>query len=94
MKDTEKHYMKMCELGCRADQSRLCLPHSIKADVIMSANVKEWKHIFSLRCDKAAHPDVRKVMLAALELFHKEGYTTFSALYEKFLPDIEEFKNK
>ena len=94
MEDIEKHYMKMCELGCRADQSRLCLPHSIKADVIMTANVKEWKHIFNLRCDKAAHPDVRKVMLATLALFHDEGYETFNELYEKFLPDIEEFEKK
>ena len=92
MQDIEKHYMKMCELGCRADQSRLCLPHSIKADVIMTANVAEWKHIFNLRCDKAAHPDVRKVMLMALELFHNEGYASFNGLYEKFLPDIQEFK--
>ena len=94
MQDAEKHYMKMCELGCRADQSRLCLPHSIKADVIMTANAREWKHIFNLRCDKAAHPDVRKVMLAALDLFHREGYATFNDLYNKFLPDIEEFKEK
>ena len=94
MQDAEKHYMKMCELGCRADQSRLCLPHSIKADVIMTANVKEWKHIFNLRCDKAAHPDVRKVMLSALELFHNEGYATFNELYEKFMSDIEEFRVK
>ena len=94
MNDIERHYMKMCELGCRADQSRLCLPHSIKADVIMTANVTEWKHIFKLRCEKAAHPDVRKVMLAALELFHNSGYETFNTLYEKFLPEIEEFKNK
>ena len=92
MNDIEKHYMKMCELGCRADQSRLCLPHSIKADVIMTANVTEWKHIFNLRCDKATHPDVRKVMLSALELFHQMGYQTFNDLYTKFLPDIQEFK--
>lgn len=94
MQDIEKHYMKMCELGCRADQSRLCLPHSIKADVIMTANIDEWKHIFNLRCDKAAHPDVRKVMLGALDLFHQTGYTTFNELYEKFLPDIQEFRTK
>ncbi len=92
MNDIEKHYMKMSALGCRADQSRLCLPHSIKADVIMTANVTEWKHIFNLRCDKAAHPDVRKVMLAALDLFHQRGYQTFDELYVKFLPDITEFK--
>ena len=94
MQNIEKHYMKMCELGCRADQSRLCLPHSIKADVITTANVSEWKHIFNLRCDKAAHPDVRKVMLATLDLFHREGYATFNEIYQKFLPDIEEFRNK
>jgi len=93
MKNIEEHYMKMCELGCRADQARLCLPHSVKADIIMTANITEWKHIFSLRCDKAAHPDVRKVMLGALELFYKSGYETFEDLYNKFKDDIEEFKN-
>jgi len=94
MNNIESHYMKMCDLGCRADQARLCLPHSVKADIIMTANITEWKHIFGLRCDKAAHPDVRKVMLAALDLFYKSGYTTFEELYNKFLPDIEEFNKK
>ena len=60
--EIEKHYMKMAELGAKADQLRMILPHSTKADMIMTANVTEWKHIFSLRCHTAAHPSVRRIM--------------------------------
>ena len=41
----ETSYMKMAELGAKGDQLRMLLPHSSKADMIMSANVAEWKHI-------------------------------------------------
>ena len=94
MNNIEKHYIKMVtEYGCRADQARLCLPHSIAANVIMTATTEEWKHIFNLRCAKAAHPDVRKIMLMILELFYKEKYKCFDDIFDKYKTDIEEFKN-
>ncbi len=58
----EQNYNAMAVLGCRPDQLRMLLPHSIKADVIMTANLREWRHIFKLRCAPAAHPSVQEVM--------------------------------
>ena len=50
----EKIYIKMAELGAKGDQLRMLLPHSTKADMIITANVSEWKHICSLRRHMAA----------------------------------------
>lgn len=69
MADTEQHYLNMAALGASADQLRMLLPHSTKADVFMTANIREWRHIFKLRCAPAAHPSVREIMLKALQEF-------------------------
>lgn len=62
MEMIEKNYNAMADLGCKPDQLRMLLPHSIKADVVMTANLREWRHIFKLRCAPAAHPAVQQVM--------------------------------
>lgn len=62
MQTIENNYNAMAELGCKPDQLRMLLPHSIKADVILTANLREWRHIFKLRCAPAAHPSVQQIM--------------------------------
>jgi len=81
----EKSYMKMAELGAKSDQLRMLLPHSTKADMIMTANVSEWKHIFSLRCHSAAHPSVRKVMKIILANCYQIWPQFFYEQYEEYL---------
>lgn len=91
MRDMEKHYMKMAKLGCKPDQLRMILPHSTAAYVNIKANIREWRHIFGLRCDKAAHPSVRQIMLMTLNEFHKRIPLLFDDLYNKYKDDMEEF---
>ena len=81
----ETSYMKMAELGAKGDQLRMLLPHSCKADMIMSANVAEWKHIFALRCHSAAHPSVRVVMKKALANLYKLYPHFFAGQYQEFI---------
>ncbi len=81
----ETSYMKMAELGAKGDQLRMLLPHSSKADMIMSANVAEWKHIFALRCHSAAHPSVRVVMKKALANLYKLYPHFFAGQYQEFI---------
>jgi len=71
LEEIEKHYIKMVELGATPDQMRMILPHSTAALVTMTANIREWKHIFSLRCTKHAHPAVEQVMIPLLLHFKK-----------------------
>ena len=37
------------------------LPHSLKTELVMTANLREWRHFLKLRCSKAAHPQIREV---------------------------------
>ncbi len=67
MEEIEKNYNTMAALGCKPDQLRMLLPHSTKADVIITANLREWRHIFKLRCAPAAHPSVQEVMKMLLK---------------------------
>lgn len=72
MSDIESAYMNMnnmCE--CTPDEMRMILPHSTAAEVTMTANIREWKHILELRCFKGAHPAVQQVMIPLL-LYFKE----------------------
>lgn len=85
MESIETAYMKMAALGAKGDQLRMIIPHSNKADMIMSANVAEWKHIFSLRCHTAAHPSVRVVMKMALANLYKLYPHFFAEQYQEFI---------
>jgi len=71
LEEIEKHYIKMAELGATPDQMRMILPHSTAALVTMTANIREWKHILSLRCTRHAHPAVEQVMIPLLLHFKK-----------------------
>ncbi len=85
MEQIERSYMKMAELGAKGDQLRMLLPHSSKADMIMTANIAEWKHIFALRCHTAAHPSVRLVMKMILENLYKLFPQFLGEQYNEFI---------
>lgn len=67
----EDRYKEMANLGATPDQMRMILPHSTAALVTMTANIREWKHILSLRCTNHAHPAVEQVMIPLLIHFKK-----------------------
>lgn len=85
MNNIETTYNQMAELGCKSDQLRMLLPHSLKCNINLKANVREWRHIFSLRCAKAAHPSVQEIMKMVLVEFHKQIPILFDDLYETFI---------
>lgn len=91
MYEIEQSYNQMANLGCTPDQLRMLLPHSTAAFVNMKANIREWRHIFSLRCAKAAHPSVRQVMLMTLNAFHRQIPVLFDDLFEQYKEDMKEF---
>lgn len=82
--EIEKHYIKMAQLGATPDQMRMILPHSTAALVTMTANIREWKHILSLRATKHAHPAVEQVMIPLLVHFKKNMPEIFENIeYDK-----------
>ena len=66
MQNIEHTYQEMSRRGCTPDQMRLILPHSTAAEVTMTANIREWRHILSLRCSQAAHPSIQQLLIPLL----------------------------
>lgn len=84
----EDAYMDMVEGGATAQEARSVLPNSLAAKIAVTANLREWRHIFSVRCDKASHPQMREIMLLLLDDFNCRVPIVFDDLYEKFKEDI------
>ena len=76
----EKSYMTMAELGAKPDQLRMMLPHSTAAEFAMTANIREWRHIFSLRCSKYAHPSIRQLLIPLLLKFKEDMPEIFGSV--------------
>lgn len=57
--DCQRHYMNLIDMGATPQFARAVLPTGLKTELVMTANIREWRHILKLRCDQAAHPDVR-----------------------------------
>lgn len=57
----ETAYFNMLNSGCSPQEARAVLPNSLKTEVVMTANLREWRHFFKLRTAPAAHPQMREV---------------------------------
>jgi thymidylate synthase (FAD) len=61
--EDEARYLRMIGRGRKPQEARTNLPNSLKTEVVMTANPREWRHVFKLRCAPTAHPQMREVMI-------------------------------
>ena len=80
MNSCEEAYFNMLKEGCTPQEARSVLPNSLKTEIVVSMNPREWRHFFKLRCDKAAHPDMRVLALMALDMFVENWPALFEDL--------------
>ena len=55
-------YMDLIRDGVRPEDARSVLPNCTATEIVMTANVREWRHIFKLRCDPHAQAQIRGLM--------------------------------
>lgn len=77
----EHTYMSLLADGATAQQARSVLPNSLKTEVVMTCNLREWMHVFRMRAhsDKA-HPQMREVMIPLANRFHAVMPELFDAV--------------
>lgn len=61
--EAEHRYIGLLKEGWSPQQARSVLPNSTKTEIVITANFREWQHIFTLRCAKPAHPQMREVII-------------------------------
>ena len=66
MIDAEKTYFELIDEGAKPQEARSVLPNSLKTEIVVTMNLREWRHFFKLRTSKAAHPQMQEVACIAL----------------------------
>jgi thymidylate synthase (FAD) len=67
----EKAYNELIKLGSTPQEARSILPNSLKTEIVMTMNLREWKHFFTLRTSEAAHPQMTEIAIPLLKEFKK-----------------------
>lgn len=83
MKNAEAHYFEMLRNGAKPEESRSVLPNSLKTEVVCTANLREIRHILSLRADKRAHPQMRQLMIPLLYELQEKIPVVFDDIAER-----------
>lgn len=72
MGEIEKNYFKILENGGTPQEARSILPNSVKTEIYMTMNLREWRHFLKLRTEKAAHPQMRQIAIMIYEIFSEK----------------------
>ena len=89
MRDAETGYLDLINQGQSAQEARSVLPNSLKTEIVMTANPREWRHFFTLRCSPAAHPQMRALALDMLQGFK----ATIPVLFDDIYPEVKNGNN-
>ena len=79
VEQAEKAYLRLLALGQPTEIARSVLPNCLKTEIVATANLREWLHIFSLRTDDnpRAHPQIREIMNQAQHILRKQCSAVF-----------------
>ncbi|MFQ6104802.1 MAG: FAD-dependent thymidylate synthase [Candidatus Glassbacteria bacterium] len=71
-------YARLQELGIKREDARYLLPNAVESEIVVSANFRELRHIFRLRCAKSAQWEIRRICIEMLRIMKKEAPSVFA----------------
>lgn len=71
MCEIERTYLRMLKEGASPQEARSVLPNSLKTEIVVTMNLREWRHFFRLRADSRAHPQMQEIAKMILNLFQQ-----------------------
>lgn len=80
MIQAEEKYLQLRQCETKPELARNILPTSLKTEIIMTANLREWRHILKLRTDKKAHPQMRQVAQMILKILQDKLPVVFGEI--------------
>ena len=70
-------YTKLIEIDIPKEDARYVLPNAIESQIVVTANLREWRHIVELRGSPNAQWEIRKVAIEILKILKKHAPTVF-----------------
>ncbi len=94
MAAAEAAYLELIDAGAKAQEARAVLPNSLKTEIVMTANLREWRHVLGLRGGKAAHPQIREIVLPLLDELHARLPAVFDDLHAAYAEEIAQLNRQ
>ena len=86
MAGAEGAYLQLIDAGATPEQARSVLPNSLKTEIVVTYNLREWRHFFRLRTAAAAHPQMRQVATPLLRALQTLPTGPYDAVFEDLVP--------
>ena len=80
----DKAYQELINLGATPEQARSVLPNSLKTEIVITMNLREWRHFFTLRTAPVAHPQMREITVPLLSEFKRR----IPIIFDDIIPDL------
>lgn len=84
-------YGKYREFGIKPEDARFFLPNACQTEIIVTANFREWRTIFELRCSTHAQWEIRNCCKEILTILHEKAPNVFDDIYTKVFPPTESY---
>ena len=78
-------YHRLRQLRVRKEDARFVLPNAAATRIIVTMNFRSLRHLFTVRCDKAAQWEIRDLALEMLRQVHELAPAVFGDLYERYI---------
>ena len=77
MDEAKRVYLELQRLGIRNEDARFVLPNAVETQIVVTANLREWRHIIELRGTLQAQWEIRKVAIEILRILKEHAPTIF-----------------
>lgn len=89
IQSAEDAYKGLLDIGWRPQEARSVFPNALSSKIIVTYNLRIWRHFFLMRTSKEAHPQMRQVTIPLLEEFKR----LVPVLYEDIIPEARQVEN-
>ena len=83
-RQAENAYAELIRRGEKPEVARGVLPNSTATEIYATANLREWRHFFELRCDRTAQKDIRMLAMELLCQMFEKYPVFFEDLVDKY----------
>ena len=87
--ESEYVYIRLIELGCAPQIARSVFPNALASRILVTGNLRNFRHLFLMRTTKESHPQMREVMIPLLAEFQAK----IPILYEDIEPNARQIDN-
>lgn len=80
-------YETLLDMGIKKEDARFLLPNSTNTEIVMTMNLREFRHFIELRADKHSQWEIQEIAKEILLKLYDHAPFTFGDLVEKFIGD-------